>query len=270
MTDRASAMPRGRSPSEDECSAVYDAVFADHEDSGFYRWAAEHYGGPILEVGCGTGRILLSTALAGFSILGIDPNASRIKVCREAIAMASIDRSIPVDAVVGDVRTFESNRRFRLVTSPFRSLQHLLTPDDQFQALKNVLRLLEPGGHFIIDVFNPCVRLLANDSLRSEFSSGHAAALPDGRTVELLNRIVDRDYVKQLQHAEEIYVFTSPDGIQHRVALEYTTRYTFRYEFEYLAALCGYDIVEVYGSYDRLPFGTTYPGEILMILRKPV
>lgn len=258
-----------RSDLEDECSAVYDEVFARRDDQNFYRWSAETYGGPILEVGCGTGRVLVPTALAGFPILGIDPNSSRIRTCRERLIEAKIDPEL-AQADVGDIRTFRSDRRFRLATSPFRSLQHLLTPDDQRKALECVYEHLVPGGHFIIDVFNPSIPMLADDTLRSDFSEGRVVELADGRTVELFSRIVDRDYVRQLQHAEEIYKFTSPDGSVTHVALPFTTRYTFRYEFEHLAGIVGFEIAEVFGGYNRSPFGTVYPGEILMVLRRPV
>lgn len=259
-----------RSDLEDDCSAVYDAVFAHREDYGFYQWAVEQYGGPVLEIGCGTGRILIPTALAGFGILGIDPNTSRIEVCRARIRAEASGPGMSADAVVGDIRTFRSGRLFRLVTSPFRSLQHLLTPEDQIRALANVREQLEPGGHFIIDVFNPSIPLLADDTLREEFTGNCAVALADGRTVELRGRIVERDYVNQLQHAEEIYLFTLPDGSKRRVALPYTTRYTFRYEYEHMAAAAGFEVCNVFGGYDRCPFGTRYPGEILMVLRRPL
>lgn len=258
-----------RAAREDECSAVYDAVFAHREDFGFYAWAAEQFGGPILEVGCGTGRVLIPVARAGHEILGIDPNASRVAVCRAGISAEPASSGLSADAVVEDVRDFRSDRRFRLVTTPFRSLQHLPTPADQLAALANMRDHLEPGGHLIIDVFNPSIPLLASNALREEFGDGRIHPLADGRTVELRSRIVERDYVNQLQHAEEIYIFTFPNGDAERIVLPYTTRYTFRYEYEHMAALLGFEVKAVYGGYDRSRFGANYPGEILMVLRRP-
>jgi SAM-dependent methyltransferase len=258
-----------RAAREDECSAVYDAVFAHREDFGFYAWAAEQFGGPILEVGCVTGRVLIPAARAGYEVLGIDPNASRVEVCRARISAEAASLGLSADAIVEDVRDFRSDRRFRLVTTPFRSLQHLPTPADQLAALANMRDHLEPGGHLIIDVFNPSIPLLASNALREEFGDGRIHPLPDGRTVELRSRIVERDYVNQLQHAEEIYIFTFPNGDAERIVLPYTTRYTFRYEYEHMAALLGFEVEAVYGGYDRSPFGANYPGEILMVLRRP-
>lgn len=256
-----------RSPFEDEASRVYDYVFAHRGDQGFYDWAVAEFGGPVLEVGCGTGRVLLPIAAAGHEILGIDPNESRVAVCRDRIAAEGL--SARAGAETDDIRSFRSSRRFNLVISPFRSLQHLLTPADQRRALDTAYAHLRPGGRFIIDVFNPSIPMLADESLKEEFGAGAALATGDGRTVELRNRIVARDHVNQLQHAEEIYVFTSPDGGQSRVTLPFTTRYTFRYEWEHLAALAGFEVEAVYGGYDRRPFGAVYPGEILMVLRRP-
>lgn len=256
-----------RSPLEDEASRVYDQVFAHRGDQGFYDEVAAEYGGPILEVGCGTGRVLLPIAAGGFEILGIDPNGSRVALCRQQIAEAGL--SSHAAAEVGDIRTYSSARRFNLITSPFRSLQHLLTPADQQQALETAHAHLHPGGRFVIDVFNPSIPMLADEAFTREFGDGLALPLGDGRTVELRNRIVARDHVAQLQHAEEIYVFTDADGRESRVTLPFSTRYTFRYEWEHLAALVGFEVEQVYGGYDRRPFGAVYPGEILMVLRRP-
>ena len=88
--------------------------------------------------------------------------------------------------------------------------------------------------------------------------------------MEVRSRVTARDYIAQLQDGEEIYVFTGPDGSERRMVLSFTTRYTFRYEWEHLAELTGFEVEVVYGGYDREPFGAIYPGEILMVLRKPV
>ncbi|MFN8891543.1 MAG: class I SAM-dependent methyltransferase, partial [Alphaproteobacteria bacterium] len=196
-----------------------------------------------------------------------DPNESRIAVCRDRIIATGL--SGLAMAEVGDIRSFHCERRFKLITSPFRSLQHLLTPSDQRRALDTAYAHLAPGGRFVVDVFNPSIPMLADTGLQQEFGDGRKLPAGNGGTVELRNRILSRDYAAQLQHAEEIYIFTGSDGSCRRVVLPFTTRYTFRFEWEHLAALAGFDIEAVFGGYDRSPFGEQYPGEILMILRRP-
>jgi len=254
-----------RSPNEDDASRLYDSVFASKEDVDFYKWAPENFGGPILEVGCGTGRVLIPTALAGFAITGIDPNASRVQFCSEEIVKNGIGDK--AEAIVASIIDYRTERKFSLVTMPFRSFQHILTPSDQEAALINIRRLLRPGGHCIIDMFNPNIGFLANNKIGEEIKGAAPVSLPEGRTVELRSKVVKRDYIRQTQFCEEIYIVKEANGDESRIVLPFTTRYTFKCEIEYLSRLAGFEIVETYGDFQRTPFGDEASNDILMVLR---
>lgn len=256
-----------RSPDEDAAARLYDHVFSMREDFDFYKWAPKVFGDPILEVGSGTGRVLIPTAEAGFEITGIDPNASRVNICIDEIARHGLSEK--AQAIVASILDFETDRRFCLVTMPFRSFQHILTPQEQEIALRNIFTLLEPGGHCIIDIFNPNIQFLANSKLGEEISDGVPLTRPDGKTVELRSRVVKRDYTRQIQLCEEIYVLRGRDGVEQRIVLPFTTRYTFKFEIEYLSRLVGFQVIETFGDFARTPFGEAASDEILMVLQKP-
>jgi SAM-dependent methyltransferase len=256
-----------RSPEEDNAALLYDHVFSARPDLDFYKWAPTVFGAPILEVGCGTGRVLIPTALSGFQITGIDPNASRVKRCVEKIAENGV--SDKAEALVATILDYRTEQRFALVTMPYRSFQHILTPAEQEIALRNIMDLLKPGGHCIIDVFNPNIQFLANAKLGEEIRSESVFPLPDGTSVKLFSRVVERNYTQQIQHCEEIYIVRHTDGLEHRIVLPFTSRYTFKYEVEHLSRLVGFRVLETFGDFEQTPFGDEANDEILMILQKP-
>jgi SAM-dependent methyltransferase len=123
------------------------------EDIDFYVQAAIAAGGPVVELGVGTGRIAIPTARAGIPVIGVDSSARMLDVCRRRATAAGVaDR---LDLRVGDLRRPPVGERVRLVTCPFRAYLHLHTDDERVAALRIALALLEPGGRLMFDVFAP-------------------------------------------------------------------------------------------------------------------
>src|SRR5947209_15436608 len=112
---------------------LYDHVvpYRDRPDVGFFVEAARTAGGPVLEIGCGTGRVLIPTARAGLDIVGLDLSPHMLAVCRQRLRGESEGVRERVELVQADMRSFELGRRFTLATIPFRPFQHLLTVEDQ-------------------------------------------------------------------------------------------------------------------------------------------
>jgi SAM-dependent methyltransferase len=121
------------------------------EDVGFYVEEAVRSGGPVLELGVGTGRIAVPTAAAGIAVVGVDRSAGMLEVARERAQLAGVE----LDLRLGDLREPPVDGTFPLVTIPFRSLLHMETDADRRAALRAVHVLLEPGGRFVFDVFAP-------------------------------------------------------------------------------------------------------------------
>ena len=250
---------------------IYDLVipYRDRPDVQFFVDAAVESGGPILEVGCGTGRVLLPTARAGISITGLDLSKYMLDVCRAALKEETMEVQERVDLVRGDMRDFDLGQKFALVTTPFRSFQHLITTEDQIKCLKNIHRHLHSAGILILDIFNPSLKSLTADNLGLERDSGSEFTTPEGIRVQRRDKIVARNNFTQVQDVELIYYLTHPDGREERIVHAFQMRYLFHYEAEHLLARCGFEVQDIFADYDKNPLGSTYPGELIFIARKP-
>lgn len=123
------------------------------EDVGFYVELAREAGGPVVELGVGTGRIAIPTAAAGVHVIGVDSSRGMLEVCAEAAATAGVAHL--VDLRVGDLADPPVHEQVALVTCPFRAYLHLQTDEERLRALRAAYRLLVPGGRLVFDVFAP-------------------------------------------------------------------------------------------------------------------
>ena len=261
------------SAEEDEYELVadlYDHVGAYRErpDVDFFVDAARQAGSPVLEVGCGTGRVLIPTARAGIGIVGLDLSPSMLAECGRRVLDEPEEVRARIELVQADMRRFDLGRTFSLATIPFRPFQHLVTVEEQLSCLGSISRHLIPGGTLILDLFNPSLDALANRPAGQEVVEGPAFSLPDGRRVTRSHRIVSHDRFAQVNHAELIYDLVHPDGRTERVIHAFPMRYLFRFEAEHLLARAGFAVTHLYGGYDKRAYGATYPGELVFVARK--
>ena len=123
------------------------------EDVGFYVAEARKARSTVVELGVGTGRIAVPTAVAGVPVIGVDSSPGMLAVCGRVAELAGVSHLL--DLRLGDLRDPPVTERVRLVTSPFRAFLHLRTDEERRAALAAVRELLEPGGRFVFDVFAP-------------------------------------------------------------------------------------------------------------------
>jgi SAM-dependent methyltransferase len=249
---------------------LYDYVvpYRSRPDVGFWVESAQEAGGPVLEVGCGTGRVLIPTARAGIEIVGLDLSPHMLDVCRSRLAEEPLAVRSKVQLVEGDMRRFDLGRSFNLVTAPFRAFQHLTTVEDQLECLASIRRHLIDGGLLVLDLFNPSLEALVNTPFGEEIGEEPEFSTPDGRRVVRRFKLVSRDRAEQVSQMELIYDVTHPDGRQERLLHAFPIRHLFRYEVEHLLARCGFVLRNLYGDWDKSAFGLKYPGEIICVARK--
>lgn len=249
---------------------LYDHIppYKDRADVDFFVQAAVESGGPVLEVGCGTGRVLIPTAQAGIPITGLDLSEHMLDVCRSALEKEPSEVVEQVKLIQGDMRDFDLGEKFALATTPFRPFQHLVRPEDQIKCLSCIHDHLKPGGKLILDIFNPSLPRLASQDFGEEQEIEPAFMTPDGIKVQRKDRIADRDYTHQVQHVELIYYLTHPDGREERIVHAFPMRYLFRYEAEHLLARCGFEVTNLYADYQKNPYGSSYPGELIFVARR--
>jgi SAM-dependent methyltransferase len=123
------------------------------EDVPFYVAEARKSGGPVVELGVGTGRIAVPTAAAGIRVIGVDSSAGMLEVCRRHAEAAGVAELL--DLRLGDLAAPPVSERVSLVTCPFRSYLHLPDEAARIAALAAARELLVPGGRLIFDVFAP-------------------------------------------------------------------------------------------------------------------
>ena len=247
----------------------YVPAYADRADVAFFVDAARESGGPVLEVGCGTGRVLLPTARAGIEITGLDASARMLGVLQARLADEAPETQARVRLVEGDMRQFELGQSFALVTIPFRPFQHLVTVADQMACLTTIWRHLQPGGALILDLFNPSLPALLDDSRAEEQPPEPEVTLPDGRRFYRTWRRAGIDLFDQVQQVEMYYYVTYPDGRQERSVHAFPMRWLHRFEAEHLLARCGFEVEALYADYEKQPYGSRYPGELIFVAQKP-
>ncbi|MCY3760948.1 MAG: class I SAM-dependent methyltransferase [Gemmatimonadetes bacterium] len=133
----------------------YDQYFTGIDgDLDFYLLAAGQAGSPILELGCGSGRILIPIAETGKAVVGIERSAQMLRQLRLRLAGLRQHRSGKANAIRGDMRDFRLREQFALVIVPYRAFQHLLTDADQRRCLQRIREHLRPGGALVFDTFD--------------------------------------------------------------------------------------------------------------------
>jgi SAM-dependent methyltransferase len=246
----------------------YVAPYQTRQDVTFFVEAAQASGGPVLEAGCGTGRVLIPTARAGINIFGIDLSPYMLDICERRVEQEPIEVQNRVQIDLADMRDFDLGQTFKLIMIPFRPFQHLIEVEDQIACLRCIQRHLADDGRFILDLFNPSLTFLGREITGEEIGDEPEFTMPDGRRVLRRNRVVKRDVFKQYQDVELIYYVTHPDGHTERSVHAFPMRYLFRYEVEHLLARCGFEVETLYADYDKSPYGSKYPGELIFVAKK--
>jgi SAM-dependent methyltransferase len=132
--------------------SAYDAwCHSVTEDIGFYVDLAVESGGPVLEIGVGSGRIAVPTALAGVSVVGVDVSEEMLDLAWAKV----LPHRAPLRLVRADMRALPDLGSFALVTVPFRALLHLPDDEQRLAVLQELRRRLAPGGRLAFDVFHP-------------------------------------------------------------------------------------------------------------------
>jgi ubiquinone/menaquinone biosynthesis C-methylase UbiE len=207
---------------------------------------AERCGSPVLELGCGTGRVLLPLAQAGFRVTGIDVSPAMLDEARRKAAAAGVEDRVTL--VEQDMRGLAIDERFHLAFAVINSFAHLLTLDEQLDCLVRVHEHLHPGGLVVLDLLNPDLgRLLeANGQVALE------KVITDPQTGCQLMKFYSAqvDLRQQTLHVIVYMDEVDDEGRVRRSLLPYSMRYLFPGELEMLLRHAGFQIEALYGSYD--------------------
>jgi SAM-dependent methyltransferase len=248
-----------RGPSDYDADAFFAEFYdylpavAGRQDRDFYLELARSTGDPILELGCGTGRILLPLAEAGHRVVGLDLSERMLARCRTKLEAAPPEVRQRVRLVRGDMTRFDLGETFRVVAIPFRPFQHLLRIEEQLACLRSVHRHLAAGGKFVVDFFQTDPRRMHDPIFLQPSEPLPEVKLPDGRRVVMRDRTAAFHRAEQQNDVEFLFDVTYPDGRVERLTHAFAIRYFFRFEVEHLLARSGFRVVELFGDFNRSP-----------------
>jgi SAM-dependent methyltransferase len=253
-----------------ELPELYDHVplYRDRPDVAFYVDLCRAAGGEVLELGCGTGRILIPAAEAGCTITGLDQSGFMLDRCRAKLLALTPEVQKRVTLVEADMTNFTLDRSYRLATVPFRPLQHLVSVEEQLSFLACVHRHLQPGGKLALDVFHPNLQALASAVNPEEIEDTAELTMADGSRMRRTFRVTAKHPAEQTNDIELIYYVRDTAGQTTRIVQAFPLRYYFRFELQHLLARAGFEIGEFFGNLDRSPFTDSSPDMIVIATRK--
>lgn len=248
---------------------LYDLVprYSGRRDLEFYVELCRSAGGKVLELGCGTGRVLMPLANAGMEIVGLDLSTHMLAKCSQNLASQPAEIRNRIELVHASMTDFDLGRQFDAVIIPFRPFQHLVSVSDQLACLKCARRHLRDDGLLAFDVFQVAFSAMTDPRRREESEDLPEFELPDGRKMRRCNRFAATHRAEQYNDLEIIYYLTHPDGRTERLVQGFPFRYFFRYEIEHLLARTGFALVTVYGDFDKSPLADDSP-EMIFVARK--
>jgi len=221
------------------------------EDILFWRYCAEKYGDPILDLCCGNGRYAIPLAELGYEVLGVDINQGMISSAqRWAEKRSEAGHILKASFQVGDIVNLSLGRTFRLAIMPGWSFQVLLTQEDQVSFLRRLHKHLMPGGAFAFNLFIPFQRqrgLMEKDGVYEwpPDPSYHAGAPRTYDPVSQVETLVESDV--------------------HPIRL----RHTSLSELKLLFLLTEFEIAELYGDdEDMRPFTGKGDNDYTMVARR--
>ncbi len=248
----------------DGYSVYYDLLWGDKQgDVPFYLELAKETGGPVCELACGTGRALLPLARAGFEVTGIDMSQMMLDKLQAKLDKEPREIRTRVALKCADMRDYRFSKKFKLVFCAFNSFLHLLTTEDQLACLRSVREYLADDGRLVLNIFAPYHDRLAS---RAETMTRVEPDPETGRDMVVTN-VTKRDPAKQTMDAWQYVDRVADDGTVRRYPASFTLCWIHNREMHLLLRLAGYEVVAVYGDYDKRPYDYV-SGTQLFVARK--
>lgn len=219
----------------EQIAEIYDEFYPDYDPASIELLADLAGGGPVLELGIGTGRIAMPLHEKGVEVQGIDASEAMISKLR------SKPDGSDIEVLVGSFAEFKLDKCFKLVYVVFNTFFNLLSQDDQVRCFKSVREHLSNDGVFLMEAFvpNPC-RFVDHQTVRA---------------IDLAEERV-RLEVSQLdpiaQQVTSQHTLISKDGVSfHPVRL----RYAWPSELDLMAQIAGLSLRHRWGSWSKVEFG---------------
>jgi SAM-dependent methyltransferase len=237
----------------DPIAHYYDCTHADlTADLPTIHQLATQASGPILECGCGTGRVLLSLARAGFTATGIDKSEAMLARAQAKLIQEAPDVQARVTLEQADIANFALDGRFALALIPYNTLLHL-PPAQVTQSLACLRRHFLPGGRLFIDLINPFAIAQTTDDRLLTLEHIFTDPLTGDIVLQLASNWLDNE--AQILHTIWLYDTTPASGGSiHRTISQFSYHYLYPHQLDLLLHQTSFQLETMWGNYDRSPF----------------
>ncbi len=259
----------GRTGSEAhyESGRYYDQAYRlRRHDVRFYSDMALDSGGPVLELGVGTGRVAIAIAEAGVDVVGVDPMRPMLEQARERLARLPRKTQERMELREGDLRRVRLRRKFPLVIAPFNVWMHLYTREEIERGLATVRHHLAPGGRFAFDVLLPDPVSLARSPAK-RYGAGLVRHPRDGVRYRY-GEYFSYDPMTQIETV--VMDFEHPTQKERSFCTPLTQRQFFPAELESLLYYNGFRVESHTGDFTGKPIDADTESQVVIArLRRP-
>jgi SAM-dependent methyltransferase len=230
----------------------YDAENTEMtDDLMLYAEIADESGDPILDVGCGTGRVMLHLAQSGYRVIGVDTSREMLERGRRKLKVR-MDLQDRVQFIEGDALTQTYPERFSLIAVPYNGLMHLGTAERQLSLIQHLSTQLKDDGLLVIDLPNAGEAFGTVDD--GAVTLERSFIEPESGNMVMQQSVSRIDRTAQLQYISWIYDEIGKDGTVRRTVAPLVLRYIFPTELDLMLRISGLKRVSRYGEYDQSPF----------------
>lgn len=242
-----------------DAAKYYDLHEFPYDDISFYEGFLKTGKGlpsmRVLELGCGTGRVLVRLAKLAAFIRGIDSSEAMVDICKRKLQ----DNNIPpnrAEVTLGDITDFHLGRRFDFIIAPFRVMQNIEEPSAVTGMFECIRQHLEPGGSCILNVFKPN---MDEEKIKTEWCTEeetlHWEKTVEGKRITLSSRQPAMNKETLVIYPELIYRTYNGDVLEDEAILEIPMKCYYPREFEDLVTGHGFKILNKWGGYEGETYG---------------
>ena len=224
-------------------------------------------GSPVLELCCGTGRVAIPLARAGYNVTAVDISPGMLQRLRHRLALESREVAQRVEMVEQDVVRLDlGERKYHLIILPFNSLMCVPSFEGQLATIGAARRHLAEGGRLVLDLMNPFVLSLAGDPAPKPFFTRRQ--VDTGRTYTRFAAMSPTD-ATQCQQLFGWYDELDESGLVHRSHYELVWRIIFRYELLLMLRTHDLQVESIEGGHQKEPFDSKSRKMFVIATPKP-
>jgi SAM-dependent methyltransferase len=236
----------------------YDRLLANEGlDIKYYTEAIGSNTQLVLELACGTGRLMIPLIRAGHEVDGVDISPDMLKICREKLNKDNLDAGLYEQ----DIVSFDIDKNYGTIFICGGSFCMISDIDDAFNSLRGIFKHLKPGGRLILDMFNPL------DSYKND-DAGVPKVIrtaQDGEHKIVCTAVTEYDVYEQILMGNYKYELFKNDDLQAELKDDFKMRWYGKYEFKLLLEKAGFINISI----EQQSIMSSHSGTLVYHAQKP-